>query len=110
MSTYREMRLFVTFDLPVQTKEERKVATSFRKFLIDEGFLMIQFSVYARYCRNDSEYAKYLRKIKKESPNTTGSIRIFKVTEKQFQEMYIISLNRRSTNEEIGISPLVSFD
>lgn len=104
------MRLFVTFDLPVQTNEERKVATKFRKFLIDEGFLMLQFSVYARFCRNDTEYVKYLRRIKKNSPDTTGSIRVFKVTERQFQDMYIISLNKRHTNEEIGVSPLVSFD
>lgn len=110
MSLYREMRLFVTFDLPVGSKSERKEATSFRKFLLDEGFLMIQFSVYARYCRNDTEKLKYIRRVKKYCPNTTGSIRIFTVTEKQFQSMQIISINKRHSNEEIGISPLVSFE
>ena len=44
------MRLLVFFDLPVGTKEERKQATAFRKFLVDDGYYMIQFSLYGRIC------------------------------------------------------------
>ena len=39
----------IMFDLPVQTKQERKEAAVFRKLLLDSGFSMIQFSVYAKY-------------------------------------------------------------
>ena len=44
------MRVMVIFDLPVVTKMERKLATSFRKFLLDDGFEMLQYSVYTRLC------------------------------------------------------------
>jgi CRISPR-associated protein Cas2 len=43
--------LFVFFDLPVGTKTERRVATRFRNFLKDDGYMMLQLSVYARVCR-----------------------------------------------------------
>ena len=36
------------FDLPVLTDDEQKMASHFRKDLLDSGYLMIQFSVYAR--------------------------------------------------------------
>src|SRR5438067_997488 len=42
--------LVVAFDLPVGTKQQRKQATGFRDFLIEDGYQMIQFSVYARAC------------------------------------------------------------
>ena len=40
--------MIVAFDLPVVEKEQRKAATRFRKFLLDDGYQMLQFSVYAR--------------------------------------------------------------
>ena len=42
--------LFVFFDLPVGTKPDRRWATRFGKFLKDDGFMMLQLSVYARAC------------------------------------------------------------
>ena len=42
--------LMVAFDLPVTTKAGRKSATNFRKFLLDDGYQMMQFSVYVRPC------------------------------------------------------------
>lgn len=44
------MRMIVFFDLPVQTKTERRYATTFRNFLLKDGYHMLQFSVYARVC------------------------------------------------------------
>jgi CRISPR-associated protein Cas2 len=38
--------MFVFFDLPVGTKTDRRNATRFRKFLKDDGFMMLQWSVY----------------------------------------------------------------
>jgi CRISPR-associated endonuclease Cas2 len=55
----RYMWLFVFFDLPVGTKAERRAATRFRNFLKDDGFLMLQWSVYARVCRGDEAVAKH---------------------------------------------------
>ena len=50
LSGYRLMWMIVMFDLPVVLKEERKAATAFRNSLLDMGFEMSQFSVYARFC------------------------------------------------------------
>ena len=44
------MRMIVFFDLPVKTKNERREATRFRNFLMNDGYHMLQFSVYARVC------------------------------------------------------------
>lgn len=49
-SSYRIMWIMVFFDLPVETKVERKIAADFRKKLITDGFTMFQFSVYLRHC------------------------------------------------------------
>ena len=50
LSGYRLMWMMVLFDLPVLTKRERKDASDFRKFLLDQGFEMCQLSVYMRFC------------------------------------------------------------
>ena len=50
---YRMMRLMIMFDLPVDTASERREYRQFRKRLIrliNEGFLMIQYSIYERVC------------------------------------------------------------
>lgn len=49
LSGYRLMWIFVMFDLPVGSKKETREATKFREYLLDEGFEMSQFSVYARF-------------------------------------------------------------
>ena len=51
----RFMRIIVMFDLPVITDKEKKTATKFRKFLLDEGFIMMQYSVYSRICKNNDD-------------------------------------------------------
>lgn len=47
---YRLMWLLVMFDLPVDTKANRKAANDFRHRLLDFGFERCQFSVYLRFC------------------------------------------------------------
>ena len=49
-SEYRVMWVLVFFDLPTETKKERKAAADFRKKLLSDGFLMFQFSIYIRHC------------------------------------------------------------
>ena len=50
ISGVKLMWMIVMFDLPVGTDKERKKATKFRNFLLDEGFSMSQFSVYLKFC------------------------------------------------------------
>ena len=56
--SYRYMRVIVMFDLPVITDKEKKVATKFRKFLLDDGYIMMQYSVYSRICKNNDDLNK----------------------------------------------------
>lgn len=83
------MWLFVLFDLPVGTKSERSAATRFRNFLKDDGFLMLQFSVYARICRADEGLEKHLARVRKQLP-TSGRVRALQVTDRQYDRMRLL--------------------
>ncbi|MDR3215146.1 MAG: CRISPR-associated endonuclease Cas2 [Bacilli bacterium] len=107
MITFREMRLLVMFDLPMVTVEEKSEANKFRRILKNEGFIMVQYSVYSRYCRNDTEFKKYIKKIKAISPKTKGEIRLLKITEKQYNSTVLISSHFKTDEELLSISPLV---
>ncbi len=58
---YRIMRLMVMFDLPVDTSADRRNYRKFRKALLNEGFVMIQYSIYVRVCV-DSQSAHFMEK------------------------------------------------
>ena len=73
LSAYRFMWLLVMFDLPVVTKAQRKKATAFRKWLLDEGYEMSQFSVYMRFCAGKEQVERRIRDIGRNLPGT-GSI------------------------------------
>ncbi len=81
--------LVVAFDLPVLSKAQRKAATGFRDFLLDDGFQMIQFSVYARPCVSFARQETHLDHIKKSIP-PEGKVRAFYVTRAQWERAYII--------------------
>lgn len=81
------------FDLPVSTKAERRKATQFRNFLLDEGFEMSQFSVYFRFCGDRSRTQPYVNKIRKSAP-PGGKISILFFTDKQFADT--INIQNRS--------------
>lgn len=85
----RAMRLIVFFDLPTNTKVERKHYAIFRKFLIKHGFVMLQFSVYERITRNHDDCDKYISMIEKNKP-PQGDIRCLTVTEKQYENIRLI--------------------
>lgn len=48
------MRIIVYFDLPVETTEDRRQYSTFRRYLISQGFIMIQKSVYSKIALNAS--------------------------------------------------------
>lgn len=80
--------LLVTFDLPVVTKEQRKRATTFREFLLDDGFLMIQFSVYARSCVSFARQETHMDRVKKATP-PEGTVRAIFITRAQWERSYV---------------------
>ena len=83
------MRMIVFFDLPVQTKTERRHATAFRNFLLKDGYHMLQFSVYARVCNGNDAVKKHESRLRASLP-PNGSIRLLIVTEKQYQSIQIL--------------------
>lgn len=82
-SPFRMGWLMAMFDLPVLLEEERKEATRFRKALLDDGFIMIQYSVYSRPCVSLEKMMKYYERVKTYAP-TTGDIRLLFFTDKQW--------------------------
>lgn len=84
--SYRYMRMILMFDMPVETAEERKAYRKFRQFLIDEGFIMHQFSIYSKLLLNNSANNAMIERLKKHNPKK-GSITLLTVTEKQFARM-----------------------
>ena len=87
---YRFMRILVFFDLPTETAKDRKSYSKFRKFLIKEGFIMMQESVYSKLTLNNSITNSIRDKIEKNKP-PKGIVQMLVITEKQFASMeYIV--------------------
>ena len=80
------MWLMVMFDLPVKTQESKREYSRFRKYLLREGFLQLQFSVYAKFCASRENAQKYYNYLKAAVP-PGGKVRLLMVTDKQFGEM-----------------------
>lgn len=78
------------FDLPVGTNIDRHNATKFRKYLLAEGYYMIQYSVYGRLCNGQDATLKHEKRLLKNIPDK-GSVRVLTVTEKQYASMKILS-------------------
>lgn len=81
--------LMVAFDLPVKEKKERKAATKFRQFLLEDGYQMMQFSVYVRPCVTASRQQTHLRRVKAHMP-PEGSVRAIYITRAQWERSYVI--------------------
>lgn len=83
LNGYAIMWLYVMFDLPVETKSQRRVAAQFRKNLLKDGFCMHQFSVYVRHCASGESATVHINRIKNLVPDE-GLVSILRVTDKQF--------------------------
>jgi CRISPR-associated protein Cas2 len=94
LSGYRFMWLLVMFDLPVGTKAERRAATKFRLWLLDEGYEMSQFSVYLRFTAGKEQVERRLRDIAKARPNK-GVVHVLSVTDRQFENMAVFRGDKR---------------
>ncbi|MBX3459982.1 MAG: CRISPR-associated endonuclease Cas2 [Planctomycetes bacterium] len=99
LSGYRAVWLFAMFDLPVATKKDRRNYTRFRKALIREGFMMLQFSVYARYCRSDETAGWFRARVQSQLP-PKGQVRLLSVTDRQFGKMEVFFGEKTEPVEE----------
>lgn len=85
-SEYQIMWIFVFFDLPTETKRERKIYADFRKNLLRDGFTMFQFSIYLRHCPSRENADVHIKRVKQWLPKE-GYVGILSVTDKQFGQM-----------------------
>lgn len=84
------MRILLFFDLPTDTAKDRKIYSKFRKLLINEGFIMMQESVYTKLALNNSVVNSVKDKINKNKP-PKGIVQLLTITEKQFNSIeYIV--------------------
>jgi CRISPR-associated protein Cas2 len=88
ISGYKCMWLVAMFDLPVITKDERRAAARFRKDLIKRGFMMLQLSVYGRFCASEEAgkiHCKYVRACLPPK----GEVRLISITDRQYGKMEV---------------------
>lgn len=86
LSGYRLMWIMAMFDLPVVTKKERKAATRFRNYLLDEGFEMAQYSVYMRWCSGKEQVEAIRGRVEKNLP-ATGKVSLLAFTDRQYENI-----------------------
>ncbi|MDD3521067.1 MAG: CRISPR-associated endonuclease Cas2 [Actinomycetota bacterium] len=86
INAYRIMWLFVFFDLPTNTKGERKAASGFRTKLLKDGFVMMQYSVYIRHCASRESSDVHVRRVRSVVP-AKGQVSILNITDRQYGDI-----------------------
>ena len=102
------MRLLVLFDLPVVTKTDRKVYAQFRKFLINDGYDMLQFSVYCRMVNGEDAVNKHLNRLKLNLP-AKGHVRFLQITDKQYGAMKVLVGERTCREKYVDVTQTLLF-
>lgn len=107
MNGYRIMRVLLFFDLPTDSPRTRKDYRAFRKFLINQGFIMVQYSVYMRLVMNNSAANMTIAKVRRHAP-PDGDIMALKITERQYVRMeYILGGGIRENTKFAGEQRLI---
>lgn len=101
------MWVMVFFDLPVGEKAEKRAAAKFRHELLKDGYMMLQWSVYARLCNGLERAQKHVSRLKVMVPEA-GSVRVMLVTEQQFARMELL-VGKRRPEEKMQANQLVLF-
>ncbi len=99
VSGYRSMYLVVFFDLPVIRKVDRKEYRKFRKTLLKDGFQMVQYSVYSRYCPSQFVVDQHMKTIHNALP-PRGGVRIVPMTTKMYERMEVFHGRERQASEK----------
>jgi CRISPR-associated protein Cas2 len=98
-SEYRALWLFALFDLPTKSREQKRAYTKFRKTLLAQGFAMLQYSVYARYCPDEDSAATQRRAVRGGLP-PEGQVRVMSMTDRQFGKMEVYFGEKRADVED----------
>lgn len=100
------MRLLLFFDLPVETKQDRHVYAVFRKYLIKQGYAMVQYSVYSKIFNNQEAVDNHVKNLRKNVPKD-GSVRAMVVTEKQYAKILILVGSKTLSEEVNNVEPVI---
>ncbi len=79
----RYMRLILFFDLPMETLPQRREYARFRKWLIKNGYLMMQKSVYSKLAIDSKLIGTFIANLEANKPKE-GLVQVLQVTEKQY--------------------------
>ena len=101
LSEYRVMWVLVFFDLPTETKKEKKAYAEFRKNLVNDGFTMFQFSIYLRHCASKENADVHIRRVKRALPEA-GEVGILCITDKQFGSMELYHAQKVAAKKTVG--------
>jgi len=93
------MWVIVLFDLPTEDKKMRRDYTHFRKFLLEDGFVMMQYSVYMRHSSSNENAQVHINRVKACLP-PDGEVRIIKITDKQFGRIEVFYGKKRQRIEK----------
>ena len=93
------MWVIVLFDLPTDTPMARKQYSKFRKHLLNDGFTMMQYSVYMRHCASDENANVHFKRVKAILP-PDGEVRMVKITDKQFGTIEVFYGKKRMSTEK----------
>jgi CRISPR-associated protein Cas2 len=99
LNQYRSLWVLVFFDLPTETKKDRKTASSFRKKLLDDGFAMFQFSIYMRFCASRENAEVHTRRVRINLP-PKGKVGIMQITDRQFGMMELFHGKSKAEKEQ----------
>jgi len=100
--------MMVFFDLPTVTKSERRAYTLFRRFLLNDGYDMIQFSIYGRILNGNDAEEKHMKRLLVNLP-PEGSIRVLTVTEKQYAGMKLLVGMPLFQEKQVNANQIVLF-
>jgi len=102
------MRVLVLFDLPVKTKKERKIYSDFRKYLLENGHQMVQYSVYSKILNTREAARDHVNDVTRNAP-PEGNVRLLMLTEKQYANMTIIVGGKSFQEEKVTVDPFIQF-
>lgn len=88
LSGYRWMWVIALFDLPVDSQDSRRQYARFRKALIKDGFMQMQYSVYLRHASSRENAEVHMQRVERAVP-TEGEVRILTLTDRQFSRMRV---------------------
>ncbi|MEE6186350.1 CRISPR-associated endonuclease Cas2 [Niabella digestorum] len=107
LNAYRIMWVLVMFDLPTESKADRKRYAKFRKEILENGFSMFQFSMYIRHCMSRENAEVHIQRVKKILP-PKGHIGIMCITDKQFGQIQIFH-GKKELEAPVGPQQLEMF-